>query len=116
MIRLEAVLDGAGVLVKYRASGHAGAGPAGADIVCAAVSVLSRSLVRALFGRDGITVRSDAPERGIISVEIGYSENRRNFLEGTGAFLLEGLASVAEEYPEYCKLTVARKQETVYGA
>ncbi|MDR1256594.1 MAG: ribosomal-processing cysteine protease Prp [Spirochaetaceae bacterium] len=115
MIRLEATLDGAGVLVEYRASGHAGAGPAGADIVCAAVSALSRSLVRALHGKDGVTVRSDAPERGRFSVEICYTNGAREFLEGAGAFLLEGLASVAEEYPEHCKLTVTRKQEAAYG-
>jgi uncharacterized protein YsxB (DUF464 family) len=115
MIRLEAALDGEGVLARYSASGHAGAGPAGADVVCAAVSVLSRSLVRALHGRDGVTVRSDAPEPGSFSVEIGYTDGVREFLDGAGSFLLEGLASVAEEYPDHCKLIVITKQETAYG-
>ena len=109
MIRLEAALDGEGVLVEYRAVGHSGAGPRGTDIVCAAVSSLSRAMVDALRSREGVCVRADAPERGIFRVELGYSDEARAFLEGAGAVLLAGLSSVAEEYPEFCNLTITRR-------
>lgn len=109
MIRLKAALDSEGVLVEYRAEGHAGAGFKGFDIVCAAVSALSRSLVRALRGIRGVCVIADAPERGIFHVKLSYSGEAKSFLEGVSAFLLAGLASVAEEYPECCNLTVVRK-------
>jgi uncharacterized protein YsxB (DUF464 family) len=109
MVRLEATLDGNGLLVEYRAAGHAGAGPMGSDIVCAAVSAFSRSLIRALHGKEGISIHADAPERGIFQAEVSYSGEGRLFLEGVGAFLLEGLSSVAEEYPQYCNLTILRR-------
>lgn len=109
MIRLEAALDGQGVLVYYRAEGHAGAGWKGNDIVCAAVSALSRALVDALQGREGVRINVDAPERGRLRVELSYDGGARYFLEGAGAVLLEGLGSVAEEYPEFCNLTITRR-------
>ncbi|MDR2803697.1 MAG: ribosomal-processing cysteine protease Prp [Treponema sp.] len=109
MIRLEATLDSKGLLVEYRALGHAGAGPMGSDIVCAAVSAFSRSLIRALHGKEGIIVHADAPERGIFQAEISYSGENELFLEGVGAFFLEGLGSVAEENPKYCNLTIVRR-------
>ncbi|MDR2343412.1 MAG: ribosomal-processing cysteine protease Prp [Spirochaetaceae bacterium] len=109
MIRLEAVLDRDGVLVEYRAAGHAGAGPKGEDIVCAAVSALSAALVGSLQGREGVRVRADAPERGRLCVGLSYEGGARLFLEGAGAVLLEGLGSVAREHPECCKLTITRR-------
>jgi uncharacterized protein YsxB (DUF464 family) len=109
MIRLEAALDEDGILVGYRAEGHACAGRKGADIVCAAVSALSRAFVRALRSRKDVSVRADAPGRGLFHLELGYSGEARLFLEGAGTFLLEGLSAVAEEYPECCNLTVVRK-------
>ena len=107
MIDIEAVLDEDGILRSCKACGHAGAGKTGADIVCAAVSVLMRTAVRALSGRKGITVRYDAPEPGFLFLEADYTSGR-DFLFAVGVFLIEGLASVAEEYPRNCKLTIRR--------
>ncbi|MDR0409058.1 MAG: hypothetical protein LBH18_01475, partial [Spirochaetaceae bacterium] len=64
---------------------------------------------RALNGKEGINIHANAPERGVFSAVISYSENAKQFLKGTGTFLLEGLTSVAEEYPECCDLTVIKK-------
>ena len=108
MIEIEAVLDENGVLKTCTASGHAGAGKTGFDIVCAAVSVLMRTAVRSLSGRKGITIRCDAPEPGFLSLEAGYTAEGREFLFAAGVFLTEGLASVAEEHPQNCKLTIRR--------
>jgi uncharacterized protein YsxB (DUF464 family) len=108
LVQIEAVLDENGVLRACKASGHARAGRKGEDIVCAAVSVLMRTAVRVLFGREGITVRCDAPEPGFLSVEADYTAEGKDFLFAAGVFLSEGLASVAEEYPQYCRLTVRR--------
>ena len=108
MIEIEAVLDENGVLKTCTASGHAGAGKTGFDIVCAAVSVLMRTAVRSLSGRKGITIRCGAPEPGFLSLETGYTEEGREFLSAAGVFLTEGLASVVEEYPKHCKLTIRR--------
>jgi len=108
MIEIEAVLDSNGILKTCSASGHAGAGKTGTDIVCAAVSVLMRTAVRTLSGRKGLTVRCDAPEPGFLFLETGYTAEGREFLSAAGVFLTEGLMSVAEEYPEHCRLTIRR--------
>jgi uncharacterized protein YsxB (DUF464 family) len=108
MIEIEAVLDESGVLRACKTTGHAGAGPTGTDIVCAAVSVLLRTAVRALSGREGITVRCDAPKPGFLFLEADYTAEGKDFLFAAGVFLIEGLASVVEEYPQYCTLTIRR--------
>jgi uncharacterized protein YsxB (DUF464 family) len=108
MIRIEAALDEAGLLRSCRIHGHAGAGPRGGDIVCAAVSVLARTALSLLSRQEGITVRGEAPERGVIRMDIDYAGNGREFLSAAGAFLLEGLQSVAGEYPEYCVMNVTK--------
>jgi len=108
VIEIEASLDESGTLRACSASGHAGAGVAGNDVVCAAVTVLMRAAVRALSGRDGITIRCDAPEPGFLFLEADCAERGREFLFAAGVFLLEGLASVAEEYPGHCSLSIRR--------
>jgi uncharacterized protein YsxB (DUF464 family) len=115
VITVEAVLDEGGVLKSCRVSGHAGAGKRGSDIVCAAVSVLIRTALRTLAGRDGITVKGEAPERGVLWMEAEYTPEGREFLSAAGAFLVEGLSSVAGEFPEHCKVTLLRGG-TIYGS
>ena len=101
-------MDDAGLLRSCLIQGHAGAGPRGGDIVCAAVSVLARTALRVLSRREGITVRGEAPERGVIRMEIDYAGNGREFLSAAGSFLLEGLESVVGEYPDYCVMHVTK--------
>jgi uncharacterized protein YsxB (DUF464 family) len=108
LIEIEAVLDESGVLRSCKASGHARAGRKGTDIVCAAVSVLMRTAVRALSSRKGIMIRYDAPEEGFLFLEANYTAEGKEFLYSAGVFLTEGLASVAEEYPQHCRLTIRR--------
>ena len=106
MVEIEAVLEADGTLRACKASGHAGAGKAGTDIVCAAVSVLMRTALNVLSGRKGITVRGGAPEKGLLWLEADYDADGRDFLFAAGVFLIEGLKSVAQEYPKNCKLTI----------
>jgi uncharacterized protein YsxB (DUF464 family) len=106
MIVIEVTLDEGGLLRSCDVKGHAGAGKRGGDIVCAAVSVLSRTALRALSGRKGIVVRGGAPDRGVFRIETEVGASGREFLSGAGTFLIEGLRSVAEEYPDCCKMTI----------
>ena len=108
MIEIEAVLDENEVLRSCKAVGHANAGKTGSDIVCAAVSVLMRTAACTLSDREGITVRYEAPEPGLFFLEAEYNAEGRDFLFASGVFLIEGLASVAEEYPGNCRLTIRR--------
>ena len=104
------VLDEAGLLRSCRVSGHAGAGKRGSDIVCAAVSVLTRTIIRILSGRKGITLRGDITEQGKFHMEADYTAEGREFLAAAGAFLVEGLLSVSAEFPDNCKVIVERRE------
>ncbi|MCL2601711.1 MAG: ribosomal-processing cysteine protease Prp [Treponema sp.] len=106
MIQVDVALDAAGLLSSCRVSGHAGAGKRGDDVVCAAVSVLSRALVRALAGKRGVTFRGDMPEQGNFWVEVEYTSEGRDFLAGAGSFFIEGILSVSAEFPKHCKVTI----------
>jgi uncharacterized protein YsxB (DUF464 family) len=106
LIEIEAVLDFDGTLRACKASGHAGAGKAGSDIVCAAVSVLMRTALAALSGKEGITIRGGAPEPGLLWLEADYTAEGKDFLFAGGVFLTEGLKSVALEYPENCRFNI----------
>ncbi|GBU28900.1 hypothetical protein R84B8_02462 [Treponema sp. R8-4-B8] len=99
-------MDNDGVLRACKANGHAGAGKAGSDIVCAAVSVLFRTAISVLSHKDGITIRFGAPEKGQLWLEADYKAEGKDFLSATGVFLIEGLKSVAQEYPKNCEISI----------
>jgi hypothetical protein len=42
-------------------------------------------------------------------MDIEYTGEGEGFLSAAGAFLLEGLKSVAGEYPEYCTMNVTEE-------
>jgi len=108
MIKIEAVLDTDSVLRSCKAEGHAAAGKTGADIVCAAVSVLMRTAINILSCKEGIKIYGGAPKTGVAWLEADYEAKGKDFLFAAGVFLLEGLRSVAEEYPKNCKLTIKK--------
>jgi len=110
MIKVDMILDEAGLFKSCRVSGHAGAGKRGDDIVCAAVSVLTRTTVRVLAGRQDIMIRGDIPEPGNFYLEVEYKPEGREFLTAVGAFLSEGLLSVSAEFPGNCKVNIERRK------
>ncbi|MDR2095030.1 MAG: ribosomal-processing cysteine protease Prp [Treponema sp.] len=106
MIEIDVVMDGAGVLSSCTIAGHAGAAPKGGDIVCAAVSVLAGTAHKILSEAEGIKVWSKTPERGLFDLKLEYTQAGRDFLSAAGLFLITGLASIAGEYPAYCRMKV----------
>jgi uncharacterized protein YsxB (DUF464 family) len=106
VIEIKLALDEAGLLRGCDIQGHGGTGSRGADVVCAAVSVLIRTALRVLADRPGIEIRGEAPERGSLWMEADYTPEGREFLSMAGLFLTQGLKSVAEDYPGHCKMTI----------
>jgi uncharacterized protein YsxB (DUF464 family) len=106
LIEIRLVLDEAGLLRGCDIQGHGGAGNRGADVVCAAVSVLIRTALRVLADRPGIEIRGEAPERGSLWMEADYTPEGREFLSMAGLFLIQGLRSVTEDYPGHCKMNI----------
>ncbi|MCL2472516.1 MAG: ribosomal-processing cysteine protease Prp [Treponema sp.] len=109
MIQADVVLDRAGLLRACRVSGHAGAKKRGEDIVCAAVSVLTKTIIQVLSNRKDITIRGSIPERGNFSMEAEYTPEGKEYLAAAGTFLIEGLLSVQAEFPDHCKVIIERR-------
>jgi uncharacterized protein YsxB (DUF464 family) len=112
MITVDVVLDREGLLRSCRVTGHAKAGPKGADIVCAAVSILTKTALTTLAEREGIVLRvpEGVPERGTFTMETDYTGEGRDFLAAVGAFLMEGLVSVSETYPDHCTMNIRKER------
>ncbi|GHU22586.1 hypothetical protein FACS1894164_05230 [Spirochaetia bacterium] len=109
MIRIDLAFDGSGFLHLCTIRGHAGYARKGYDIVCAAVSVLIRTGTKVLSGYPALNVRSGAPERGVFWMEVESPAGGAEFLDAAGTFLKEGFVSIAEEYPEFCTVTITEE-------
>ena len=116
MIVADVSLDAEGRLRTCRVDGHAGAGRRGDDPVCAAVSVLVRTAARTLAAADGITVEAEAERRGSLALTVSALPAGEAFLAAATAFLLQGLNSVAEEYPRFCTVRIERERRIQHGS
>jgi len=95
-----------GNLVSVEASGHAGKGKRGADLVCAAVTVLLRTTAGVLTGR-GLAAAVQTAGRGNLSVRVTACTGADiPLLRYAADFLLEGLGSLAGEYPDAVEMNV----------
>ncbi|MDR2701736.1 MAG: ribosomal-processing cysteine protease Prp [Spirochaetaceae bacterium] len=113
MISITVVLDDSGLLKNCDVRGHAGAGTQGLDIVCAAVSVLTRTALATLSGREGLTVQGEASRRGVFTLKTqALNETGWAYLYAVGNFLIEGLKSVAKEYPQNCTMKITKERRS----
>ena len=116
MITVVVGLDTRGNLVSAEASGHAGKGKPGTDIVCAAVTVLMRTTMAVLAGqsgREGNTsgsgpaVEAKTAGRGSLVFRVtAYEEGDHSLLKYAAVFLQEGIGSLAREYPDAVEMRV----------
>ena len=86
--------------------GHAGAAPAGQDLVCAAISALSYTLINAAmscedFGGHVLMNDGEALIRVECCPEDGAEERCREMFRTIWC----GLATIEESYPDYITLT-----------
>ena len=93
---------------RISVTGHAGAGPPGHDIVCAAVSVLLQTLVASIEELTDDEIEYDInPGNARLEYE-HLSEKSRTLM---GAFFI-GISGIAAGYPEYVTLidnTIGRR-------
>ncbi|HNY22741.1 MAG TPA: ribosomal-processing cysteine protease Prp [Treponemataceae bacterium] len=108
MISVDVSLGDRGNLVSASATGHAGKGKRGEDIVCAAVTVLLRTTL-AVLSSNGVESSADTAGRGSLAFRVtALREGDIPFLRYAADFLLEGLGSLAREYPDAVELRVQR--------
>ncbi|MDR0525271.1 MAG: ribosomal-processing cysteine protease Prp [Spirochaetaceae bacterium] len=109
MIKITAEVDNEGILKTCGIAGHAEGGPKGKDPVCGAVSALAGTALRVLAKETGVFLRADVSTRGQLKLETEYAPEGKAFLFAVGAFLLEGLQFVSEEYPNHCTIHIKRR-------
>ena len=96
-----------GLLSSCKAEGHAGYATKGSDIVCSAVTVLLRTVLRILENTDGIEIETDMHERCYLFFSIKVTQSNPELelgLKYAGKFLETGILSVVQEYPDFVEL------------
>ena len=109
MIQARLLLDDQGAIRSFEASGHAGKGSRGFDLVCAAFTILARTAVRTIRDVEGATVEGSASEPGSMSWKVLEGGGER--IVGISDFLLTGLGDLALEYPDAIELIVEHDVE-----
>lgn len=110
MIRLRVRLHADGSLAGFHASGHAGAGARGRDIVCAAATVLLRTAARLLAAQPELKADGGSPERGVMHLSLPPPPTaKREWVRGVTATLLAGLTDLAAEHPGRLELDVEQE-------
>jgi len=112
VVRVQVRLDGRGCLRRLSACGHAGSGPPGEDLSCAALSALLRSVARLLYRAEGLEVAGQAAGPGALELEVlRWAPERGQWLRGVTDVLLSGLHDLREERPGSIELDVSGLDE-----
>jgi uncharacterized protein len=111
VIRVTVTLGRLGNLVSAEATGHAGKGKPGEDIVCAAVTVLLRTTLACLpdpgTAGSAPVIEAETAGRGSLAFRVtAFEEKDLPFLRYAAVFLREGIGSLAREYPEAVAMRV----------
>ena len=96
-----------GEKLAFHAAGHAAYGPKGADIVCAAVSILSYTLAREmekLEADGGLAIFSASFEEGAVRIEAIPRRFAKRQACTVYQTILSGFCLLAEAYPENIRL------------
>lgn len=105
MIRVSLALDRRGLVRKMRLSGHAGFALKGQDIVCASVTALVRTFVRALESNASFRISGKHDERGFFEAAIAaVPQGQAAWFKGLCDGLTTGLVDLAEEFGPHIDL------------
>ena len=101
MVEIRIERDSASRICAYAASGHAEAGPAGEDIICAAISVLTDTAFLGLSRHLGRTLDYKAKD-GLISVRLEQAADERT--EAILATMVLGLHEIKKMEPDRIRI------------
>jgi uncharacterized protein YsxB (DUF464 family) len=103
-------LSPAGSLEHFRASGHAGAEPAGSNLACAAASVLLRTTARVIQGKQEIQSAGTAPGAGEMEFDVTHvPSGALEWMRGVTDCLLEGCLALERETPGAVEVRIVRR-------
>jgi hypothetical protein len=101
MIRVKIERDSRGLIQGFEAKGHAGAGPRGKDIVCAAVSVLTDSV---FLGLDRHLHRELEWNANSGDISVRLKELPDDLTEAILATMVLGLTEIQKIYPDRLRI------------
>jgi uncharacterized protein YsxB (DUF464 family) len=105
MIFVDLELEREASVLSCRAEGHALFDVAGKDIVCAAVTMLLRTVCEALQKSDGIEVTCEARVRGTLDFTAeGCTTEGATRIEFAALLLQTGVQDLQTEYPGHVSL------------
>jgi len=94
------------IVKSVSANGHAGDDPVGANIVCAAATVLLRTAYRTIVLKSDAEAVISAPGKGELYFRIiKYHDNETDWLRAITDYLVTGLKDLESEYPDSVKFT-----------
>lgn len=101
MIRAVVSLDTGGCVRSVVVSGHASGEGAGANLVCASVSALSKTLGLVLDGHPHVITRGQARQEGEMELHVASPPpSLRPWLRGVTDFYVVGLRELARQAPQ----------------
>lgn len=107
MVKVTLELDPDGCLAGFSADGHAGGAP-GANLPCAAVTVLLRTAARTAVGA-GLAAGGGADAPGAMRLKVSRAAGvQRDWLRGMTDTLLRGLADAAAEAAGEIEVRIVR--------
>ena len=101
MIRVRIERDATGRIRGFEAKGHAGAGPKGNDIVCAAVSVLTDSV---FLGLDRHLKRAMEWSANSGDISVRLKDAPDEMTEAILATMVLGLTEIQKLYPDKLRI------------
>lgn len=114
MVRVDVFRNQKGQITSFTVDGHAGFGPKGTDIVCAAVSALTFGTINAIVELLGVSLDVELKEEGgflrcVVPTQLEGATQEK--LELLLEAMLLSLSSVEKEYRRHVRLVVHREDE-----
>ncbi|MBN2442083.1 MAG: ribosomal-processing cysteine protease Prp [Spirochaetales bacterium] len=107
MITIIIQQDERGCIRRCDAEGHSLLDNQGSDILCAAVTILLRTISRVLYVDKGVGFKGEAPESGKLGFMLKWiPEPQVNRMQGISDVLICGLKDLEAEYPDRLKLII----------
>ena len=107
MLRIRVLIGPNGLLKEATAEGHAAFAAKGQDIVCAAASVLLRTVARTFQSAEGFLVEGEAAERGSLEFSLLATDDAdTRWGRGVTEMFVKGIGDLADEFPDNIELTI----------
>lgn len=106
-VRIQLEVGRDGIVRRLDASGHAGEQAAGTNLVCAAISVLLRSVYETCARYDGVDIEAVGDQAGAFGFALSaFPAERADSLRALSDLLLVGLDGLSREHPRELTIVI----------